>query len=165
MWKGNVIELDDWSQFSEQLTQALASLGHYGLVAIRNFELLTADLDKDMNQFGETDRLAIVMQTGTDRDNSSPMWDAPGHDYEHDRSPTGKTPAEIIYAYVAEVNKIGYLVHYQGEPELMDLTQGLSNIEGILVYEEKKLNRVAKNELWFLTNPCEALLLVFKLST
>lgn len=164
-WNGRVVELDDWSEFAEQLASELAALGHNGLVAIRNFALSTAIVDEDMNHLGEVDRLALVRQTGTDRDNTSPMWNASGHDYDHDQSPSGKTPADIIYAYVAEVNDGDYLVHYKFEPEQFNLTEGLSNFEGILIYDATKLQRVAKNEHWFLTDPCEALLLVFILIT
>lgn len=56
-------------------------------------------------------------------------------------------------------------MHYvpDGEPEDWDLTEGLLETDGILVYDADKLDRVSKNEHWFRRDPCDALLLVFKL--
>jgi hypothetical protein len=51
----------------------------------------------------------------------------------------------------------------EGEPEDWDLTEGLFERDGVLVYDATKLNRVSKNEHWFMGDPCGALLLVFKL--
>jgi hypothetical protein len=85
-----------------------------------------------------------------------------GHDYEHDLYPTGKKPSEIVYAYVADVSADGYLVRYQDEPIEFDLTEGLTEFDGILVYDAGKLERVSKNELWFKSDPRDALMLVFK---
>ncbi|BBB10710.1 hypothetical protein [Sphingopyxis sp. EG6] len=165
MWPGSVIELDDWSEFASELRGALAAIGHDGLVLIRNFMLATCDVDDEMRPTGETDRLAQVLRTGTDRDGKSSMWNAPGHDFEHDLTPSGKTPADIIYAYVAELTETEYRVHYlpEGEPEEWDLTDQLTEFEGVLVYDAAKLDRVAKNEHWFRGDPRDALLAVFKL--
>ena len=165
MWSGKVVELDDWGEFAGVLQHEVTAIGHEGLLLIRNFALVTCDVDADMKPIGETDRLDLVRRTGTDRDAASPMWNATGHDYEHDRSPTGKGPADIIYAYVAELTKNGYRVHYlpDGEPEDWDLTEGLLETDGVLAYDAGKLDRVSKNEHWFKGDPRDALLLVFKL--
>lgn len=165
MWSGKVIELDDWSEFSRVLTPEVIAVGCNGLILIRNFALVTCDVDADMNPTGETDRLDLVYRTGTDRDAASEMWNVPGHDYEHDRTPAGRGPADIIYAYVAELTEDGYRVHYlpDGEPKDWDLTEELFETDGVLVYEAAKLERVSKNEHWFTGDPCDALLLVFKL--
>lgn len=165
MWPGNVIELDDWSEFAGALRGELAAIGHDGRVLIRNFMLVTCDVDDDMRPTGETDRLDLVRRTGTDRDAKSAMWNAPGHDFEHDVTASGKAPADIIYAYVAELTAEGYRVHYlpEGEPENWDLTDQLTEFEGVLVYDAAKLDRVTKNEHWFRGDPRDALLAVFKL--
>ena len=141
------------------------ALCHDGLLLIRNFQLVTCDVDADMKPLGETDRLDLVRRTGTDRDATSDMWNAPGHDYEHDRAPAGKGAADIIYAYVAELTENGYQVHYLPEevPRDWDLTEGLFETDGVLVYNAAELDRVSKNEHWFKADPREALLLVFKL--
>lgn len=57
-----------------------------------------------------------------------------------------------------------YLVHIEQVPELLDLTEGLSEENGILVYDAAKLRRVAKNEHWFEGDPRAALLAVFTLT-
>ena len=164
MWSGPIIELSDWGEFAIQLPTALTEINHQGRVAIRNFDLTTHDLEDGMNIIGEVNRLDLVQRTGTDRDRNSPMWNAPDHDFDHDTENPAKLPSEIIYAYLAEITGDGYLVHYHpdGHPEHMDLTEGLSEHNGILIYDASKLERVSKNELWFRTSPIEALLMVFK---
>jgi hypothetical protein len=166
MWSGPIIELPDWGKFAIRLPTALTEVNHRGCIAIRNFDLTTYDLDDDMKIIGEVNRLELVQRTGTDRDKNSPMWNAPGHDFDHDTKNLAKLPSDIIYAYIAEITEDGYLVHYQpdGHPECMDLTESLSEHNGILIYDASKLERVSKNELWFCTSPIEALLMVFKLS-
>lgn len=163
MWNGKPVELQCWSEFTLALPRELDSIGHNGLVLVRNFLLQTYELDEDEEIIGEIDRLHLVRHTGTDRDESSWMWNAVGHDFEHDKTPSGKASSDIIYAYVAETNNNGYMVHYHSEPESMDLTKGLTDYEGLLIYDASRLQRVAKNEHWFMTDPQEALLLVFTL--
>ena len=165
MWSGKVVDLNDWGEFAGALYHEVTALGHVGSLLIRNFALITCDVDAEMKPIGETDRLYLVRRTGTDRDSTSQMWNATGHDYEHDRSPAGKDPADIIYAYVAELTENGYRVHYLpgDEPEDWDLTEGLYETDGVLAYDASKLDRVSKNEHWFKGDPCDALLLVFKL--
>lgn len=166
MWPGNPIELEDWSEFGPALFSELRRLGQSGLVAVRNFQLTTFEVDSDMVPLGEVNRLDIVLRTGTDRDKESWFWNADGHDYRHDLTPSGKAPQDIIYAYVAEVGESGYFVHYQpnGTPEIMDLTTALSDQDGILIYDAAKLTRVSKNEHWFTGDPRDALLAVFRLA-
>lgn len=165
MWSGDVIELGNWGEFASTLKGEIIALGHDGLLLIRNFVLISCDVDEDMSPTGETDRLDIVRRTGTDRDATSLMWNAPGHDFEHDLLPVGKGPADIIYAYIAELTEDGYRVHYvpNGEPEDWDLTEDLFESDGVLVYDAGKLDRVAKNEHWFKSDPRDALLFIFKL--
>lgn len=158
--------MDDWSEFASALPRELAAIKHYSLVAVRNFSLVTLDLNKNNEIVREIDREQLVRCTGTDRDANSTFWNAEGHDYDHDLSPAGKTPADIIYAYVAEMCGNGYLVHYKypnGKPELIDLTESLSEQDAISIYDADKLERVSKNEHWFTGDPHDALLLVFRL--
>lgn len=166
MWPGKPIDLEDWTHFGAALHAEMQRIGHAGLVAVRNFQLTTVEVDCDMMPLGEVDRLDLVLRTGTDRDATSWFWNAEGHDHPHDLTPSGKSPQDIIYAYVAEVGPHGYLVHYQpgGAPEEMDLTTALSDQEGILIYDAAKLTRVSKNEHWFTGDPRDALLAVFKLA-
>lgn len=166
LWSGQLIELEDWSDFAPILNRSLSARGHIGHVAIRNFHLVICELDDEMLPIGETDRLALALRTGTDRDSASLMWNAEGHDFDHDLTPSGKRADEIVYAYVAELTATGYRVQYlqSGPSRDMDLTRGLCQHDGILVYDAAKLDRVAKNEHWFKGDPLDALLLVFKLA-
>ena len=137
----------------------MQEIKHHGLVLVRNFHLLTCDIDEHMRPIGETNRLSLAIRTGTDRDDNSLLWNAYGHDHDHENCPIGKFPSGIIYAYVAEVHAHGYLVHYYpNQPESMDLTKGLSEVDGILIYDAHKLTRVSKNEHWFTSDPRDALL-------
>lgn len=165
MWPGKVVELDDWREFAGALRREVTSMAHEGLLLIRNFNLVTCVVDSETKPIGETDRLDLVLRTGTDRDAASPMCNATGHDYPHDRLATGKAPDDIIYAYVVELTDRGYLVHYlpHEEPEDWDLTEALEETDGVLVCDAGKLDRVAKNEHWFKGDPRDALLLLFKL--
>jgi hypothetical protein len=164
VWNGPIIELNKWVEFDKRLISELNTLDHNGLVLIRNFALTTSDVDDEMNHIGDVDRFDVVLNTGTDRDCNSSMWNADGHDHNHRIDPSGKKPDEIIYAFVAETNSSGYLLHIKDNPEYMNLTDSLTVGDGILIYDASKLKRVSKNEHWFLTDPCDALLLVFKLS-
>jgi hypothetical protein len=143
------------------LTAKANELGIGGLLAIRNFDLITYDAAVEGEMGAEVDRLEVVKRTGTDRDEGSTFWNANGHDYDHEQNPAGKTAANLIYAYLVHLTGEDYLVHYDGEPEVMDLTESLTDANGILVFDAKKLKRVAKNELWFESDPREALLMVF----
>ncbi len=164
MWVGTPIELRCWSELGSALRAELARLRHTGLVLLRNFDLVTADIAKDFSHLGETDRLQIVLETGVDRDNRSEFWDVLNRDYQHELFPAGKRPNEIIYAYVVDASPDPYLVHIEQTPETMDLTCSLGEENGILVYDAAKLRRVAKNEHWFECDPRSALLAVFRLA-
>lgn len=62
------VVLADWSDFESELRAELGALGHAENVIARNFSLTTMTAD-----FVETDRLALVRSTGTDRDETSPF--------------------------------------------------------------------------------------------
>lgn len=158
-----IISLEEWENMSSFLIKELKEINHSGLVLFRNFSIETYSCDENDSQ-EPTNRLQLAKLTGTDRDSESPFWNEPGHDFEHDKNSSGKSPTEIIYAYVVEVNETGYFVHYEpGIPEEMDLLTGLDETHGLLVYDEKKLKRASKNEHWFQGNPIDALLMIFKL--
>ncbi|MGO7301374.1 hypothetical protein ACC718_32730 [Rhizobium ruizarguesonis] len=161
MYNGLIVYLEDWSEFEEALPQELATLGFKGDVLLRNFETLTATVDRDsFEHIGEVNRLDLVKKTGTDRDNSSPFWNAPTFDYDHDASP-GKQPSETIYAYRVDLAHQPYLVHFHDGAREFDLTTELYDTSGILAYDASMLNQVSPNEHWFLADPRRALLLVF----
>ncbi len=160
-WDGPIIRLSGWDQFANNLNTTARELGLAGDLAIRNFDLFTYELGPDNEMGPGVDRLGIVRRSGTDRDDGSPFSNVYGHDYDHDAQPMGKAPADIIYAYVVELTGSDYLVRYSGPPEKMDLTVSLCEANGILVYDASKLKRVSKNEYWFLTDPREALAIVY----
>lgn len=157
-----IIEIDEWDEFEKRLLLELNEIKFDGLVLARNFSLETYDVNNENSD--PVDRFSLAKNTGTDRDNDSPFWNEPGHDYEHDMNCSGKSPSDIIYAYVVKIDSDGYSVYYLNDnPEKMDLTDGLNECDGILIYDQSKLERVSKNEHWFSSSPLEALLMIFKL--
>ena len=162
MWTGKPIDVDDWADFEQMLRDELARLQFAGPVLLRNFDLETATLDRGtMVQTGTVDRHDLVLKTGTDRDDTSPFWNAPGFDHDHDLNPSGKTPKDIIYAYPVDLRSRPYLTQVCGKWEQLDLTLNLEDQCGIAVYDASKLKRASHNEHWFTADPCEALLAVF----
>ncbi len=105
------VEIDDWSDLPQTVIDTLADIGHEcSVVIVRNFERISFDELRD-----EVDRLAIAMETGTDRDSESPLWNARGHDHEHDVDPRGKEPDEVIYAFTVDFSTEPYTVLH-GDP-------------------------------------------------
>lgn len=164
MWQRQPIELHDWAEFGTALRAELERLNHQGLVLVRNFQILTFTLNQNQEILAEVDRLQLVFTTGVDRDSESQFWNAPGHDFEHDLVPCGKQPQEIIYAYLVDAFCDPYAAHIGDTPEVIDLTSGLSDEDGILIYDPAHLRRVSKNEHWFEGDPLHALLAVFRLA-
>lgn len=150
------IVISAWSEFESKLRHELQLLGSYQRVVVRNFSGVTYD-----EQGNETDRLKIVLTTGTDRDSKSSYWNATGFDYQHAEEKPKKLPQELIYAFTVDLTQTPYLVHHGDIPEEIDVTKNLESFEGIIVYDAAKLDRVAKNEYWFRGPPLEAVLLVF----
>ena len=161
MWSGDPIDLRRWSAFHSALRRELKRLNHVGPVLVRNFQLVTADVNDAYEHLGETDRLQVVLETGVDRDATSSFWDAEGHDHRHDLSPSGKRPHDIIYAHLFDPDT--GLVHNYDPPERLDLAAELNELDGILIYDPARLRRAAPNEFWFEADPRQALLAVFKL--
>lgn len=160
-----IINLNDWDEFEKRLPVELRKIEYSGLILVRNFSLQTYDVD-EKNELTDNfvDRLSVAIETGTDRDINSPFWNVEGHDYEHNKESACKSASDVIYAYVAEFDDSGYSVHYQSNiPEKIDLTDGLNELDGILIYDQSKLKRVSKNEHWFLEKPIDTLLMIFKL--
>ncbi|HBX4909499.1 hypothetical protein [Klebsiella pasteurii] len=157
-----IIEIDEWDEFEKRLVLELDEIEFDGLVLARNFSLETYDVNNENSD--PVDRFSLAKNTGTDRDNDSPFWNVPGHDYEHDINCSGKSPTDIIYAYVVKIDSDGYSVYYLNDnAEKMDLTDGLNECDGILIYDQSKLEHVSKNEHWFSSSPLDALLMIFKL--
>lgn len=158
-----VVEIDEWDDFEKRLPLELNEIEFDGLVLARNFALETYDVNNEISD--PVDRFSLAKNTGTDRDNDSIFWNEPGHDYEHDKYFSGKSPADIIYAYVVKIDSDGYSVYYRHDiSEKMDLTDGLNECDGILIYDQSKLERVSKNEHWFSSSLLDALLMIFKLN-
>lgn len=150
--------LGDWSEFEGALRAELKAMGYTGLVTARNFQLVTFTEDCE-----EVDRLAIALSTGTDRDAESSFWNVGGFDHPHDTHPTGKRGDEIIYAFTIDLSRTPYLVCHDETPRLLDIVDNLTEHEGLIVYDSRKLDRRTKNEYWFKTSPLEAALLLFTL--
>ena len=158
-----LVKLKDWNEFGKGLNEQLRLLGFNRRVLVRNFSLETAIINDRSEFLGSTDRLELALQTGTDRDEFSFMWNEAEHDYNHDRNPIGKNPSDIIYAFSVQPGKGSYDVYRTENPEKLDLTTSLSSLDGILIYDPAFLQRVSKNEYWFLDDPKKALLLIFLL--
>jgi hypothetical protein len=163
MWQGQPIQLNDWAQFAGSLRTEILRIRHESHVLVRNFDLLTYELGENNEIIGEANRLDLVLKTGTDRDSKSPFWNDPKHDFQHDSTPSGKQPEEIIYAHLVDTSPDPYVVYICDTPEALDLTLGLSDQNGILIYDSAHLRRVSKNEHWFKCDPRHALLAVFHL--
>ena len=153
------VEVEDWSEFSDVVRETLTDIGHQcSVIVVRNFDKVSCD-----ELFNETDRLAVAMSTGTDRDAGSTFWNATGHDYEHDENPSGKSPDQIIYAYTIDVSTEPYSVLHGDLPEDFDIVERLDEYSAVLVYDSSGLDRKAKNEYWFNKDPRDALLIVLTL--
>jgi hypothetical protein len=157
------IRLDSWNEFATALKHELNVLGYAENVVVRNFELVTTEIDDQFFPQGEVDRLDLVFKTGTDRDATSPFWNVEGFDHKHDTHPQGKRGDEIIYAFTIDPAHDPYLVHHGAAPETFDVTAELTEYHGLLVYDSTMLKRVATNEYWFIAPPSQVLLFVFTL--
>ncbi len=153
------IVLADWSEFEESLRANLYSLGHTGLVIARNFA--TRSMTPDLV---ETNRLELVLGTGTDRSADSLFWNVPGFDHDHVSDPKGKQPHDIAYAFTLDLAATPYFVLHDAQPSSFDLTEGLTPYDGLVVYHPRGLDRVSKNEYWFICDPLDVALFVFTLS-
>ncbi len=150
------VVLADWSDFERELRAELGARGHGESVIARNFSLTTTTED-----FAETDRLALVRSTGTDRDETSHFWDVPGFDHDHARHPQGKQPHDIVYAFTLDLSTTPYLVDHGAKATAFDITDNLTQYDGIVVYHPRGLSRVSENEYWFTCNPLDVALIVF----
>ncbi|MGO6822238.1 hypothetical protein ACC779_07770 [Rhizobium ruizarguesonis] len=98
---------------------------------MRDFELVTAVDKTTLDYLRDVDRLDLVKRTGTDRDESSLMWNAPGFDFDRDADDSGRTPSDIIYAFKVDLRPTPYLVHFNEGPAAFDLTTSLSATDGM----------------------------------
>lgn len=150
------VQLESWDDFEASLRVEVPKLMDGDLVVARNFMKVTFSPDGD-----EQDRLQIAIDTGTDRDGRSNLWNAEGFDHEHDRNPAGKAPNEIVYAFTIDLSQTPYLVHHQEVPEAFDITDGLTEHDAIVVYDASMLDRRSMNEYWFKGDPRDAALLLY----
>jgi hypothetical protein len=166
--KGNSvkeIKLKSWADFESALRRETKR----SPLLVRNFMRVTFD-NIHTDDPVEVDNLAVVRETGTDRRETSSMWNASGFDFEHDLVPSGKKPNEIIYAFLIDLKPKPYLVSAPDDDQgnfsfqVLDLTEGLTEHHAIIVYDySDKFDRVATNEYWFRGDPLEAALLLFTL--
>jgi len=92
----------------------------------------------------------------------------PGFDHDHDLLPSDRQPHEIMYAFLVDLKHRPYLVSVGdgrggASFQALDLTDRLSEHDGVIVYDPSKLYRAAPNEYWFLCDPLEAAQLLFTL--
>lgn len=157
------IKLKSWSDFESTLRTELTTTK----ALVRTFACVT--FDNVMTEHAvEVDSLAVVRSTGTDRRENASMWNAPGFDFPHDLTPSGRKPNEIIYAFLIDLKAEPYSVSVgdgkgRFASEALDLTENLTKHDAIIVYDPECLMRAAPNEYWFLCDPLEAALLLITL--
>jgi hypothetical protein len=154
------IKLDDWSKFEATIR---SNLGNRELV-VRNFHRIVFDDFKTPGQV-EVDLLPEVRKTGTDRRKNAHMWNAAGFDHDHDGHPKGMKPNDIIYAFWVDFRSSPYKAsRAQGDNtvkmEAYDLTEALTELDAMIVYDPARLKRASANEYWFLSKPFDAALLL-----
>lgn len=150
------VQLENWNDFEASLRVEVAQLGHGDLVVARNFMKVTFSPEDE-----QQDRLQVAIDTGTDRDTESNVWNAEGFDHEHDIDPAGKAPNEITYAFTLDLSKTPYLVVDAAVPKVFDITAELSEHDALIVYDASLLDRKSVNEYWFKGNPRDAALLLY----
>lgn len=143
--------ISSWRMFPSALREMLAER-HYAQphVVIRHYDRT---------------RTAVLQRMGTDRDQTSRLWDYP-EDIDHHRSLERVNPVLVTYArtldltqepirpipigrrLIDNIDNLDYLVH-------LPLTSGMS------VYTPEGLRRVSENEYHFMGDPREALLAIF----
>ena len=121
---------------------------------IRNFARVTFD-NVGTDSAVEIDSLAVVRATGTERRENASIWNASNFYFDHDLTPSGRKPNEIIYAFLTDLKPKPYLVSgadgFGGTSfEVLDLTKNLTEHDAITVYDPAELHRAAPNEYWFL---------------
>ncbi|SFL42365.1 hypothetical protein SAMN03159423_1932 [Bradyrhizobium sp. NFR13] len=161
------IKLKSWTDFEA----ALRTETKRSPLLVRNFARVTFD-NVCTDDAVEVDNLEVVRRTGTDRRETSSMWNAPGFDFDHDLEPSGKRPNDIIYAFLVDLRAKPYLVSAADDDQgnfsfqALDLTEGLTEHDALIVYAygSENFDRVATNEYWFRCDPLEAALFLFTLT-
>ncbi|WP_336769343.1 hypothetical protein [Pantoea endophytica] len=92
MKKIPIINLEEWEDISSVLIKELKKIYHSGLVLFRNFSIESYSCDENDSQ-EPTNRLQLAQVTGTDRDLKSLLWNALGHDFDHNKHSSGKLPS------------------------------------------------------------------------
>jgi hypothetical protein len=155
------IKINDWSELEEILRKNIG----IDSILLRNFGVVSVDPET----YEETNRLQLVIDTGTDRCIESFFWNAQHFDFENNKNASGKMPNEIIYASLVDLTKSPYQASVpdgQGgwKFEVIDLTQGLSEYDAITAYDPGHLDRKSANEYWFKSSPINAALLVVSIA-
>lgn len=149
------VVISDWSEFEARLRAELKELGHHWFVTVRNFERVGFEGNR------EVDRFKRALKTGTDRNKKSRLWNADGHDFEHDRHPSGKRADEVIYAFSLDLDQTPYKVLLESGITDVAGPETVDEGDAIIVYDYSKLNRKSENEYWFKGLPKDAALLIF----
>ncbi|NQU74542.1 MAG: aspartate/glutamate racemase family protein, partial [Candidatus Omnitrophica bacterium] len=150
-----VLFLEDWRDFMLLLRKRLAGIGY------RREEVI-ARVSDDINN-----RISVLVEEGTDRDDTSNVWDYPESDYPHSlpRAEIVK-PGQIIYAFELDVS-LKAEMFWRNQAKRVGYRDNYTYIEerkatdGILCYNPAGLMRVAEMEWWFMKPPKESLLAVF----
>ena len=149
------VVLSDWSEFEARLRAELKELDHHWRVTVRNFERVGFEGSREVNRFKR------AMKTGTDRNKKSAFWNAEGHDFEHDRHPSGKRPDEVIYAFTLDLDHAPYKVLHESGISDVAGPETVGEGDAIIVYDSAKLDKKSANEYWFKVSPKDAALLIF----
>lgn len=150
------VHLKSWDGFESSLRVEVPQLAHGDFVVAREFMKVTFSPDGN-----EQNRLQLAIDTGTDRDASSELWNVNSFDHEHDLNPAGKAPNEIIYAFTLDLSQTPYLVHHAEVPEAYDITDELTKHHALIVYDASMLDRKSMNEYWFKGDPRNAALILY----
>lgn len=145
------IELSEWADFEFDLRARLRAQNFGRIILFRAFL---------------ADRLPTAIAMGTDRDAESCLWNVDGFDHDHDVAPAAKTADAITYVHRINPNSTPFTVLNLGEEhteDATDLTDRLTEIDGVLIYDSKYLDRKAPNEHWFKGAPSEALMFIYTL--
>ena len=95
------IKINSWDEFDNCLKTNFTGKEF----VLRNFQRVVFDNIGEEEE-EEINNLQLVMDTGTDRRNNSPLWNVKGFDYDHDTMHSGIEADQIIYARKFRIIKV-----------------------------------------------------------
>jgi hypothetical protein len=155
------------------------------LVTVSSWETLHSVLAGVLSKIGyeeprfvlrsfHTDRLSQTLDSGTDRDDTSTIWNFGIDADSGERKNHGVTSERLIYAYLMNNSEFMESVPLDGEIEYGRM-QSLQDIvrhnakndiyDHVVIYRASGLRRASSAEFWFNGNPRESILAVFKLAS